>query len=78
MLIDRPYYDYDYEYVEPKKERRVMSDEERRKALTNNFGFKMKLRGAEDAKDGGAKNDDDLARAEALQKAARNALGVSE
>lgn len=76
MLIDRPYYDYDYEYVEPKKERRVMSEEERRKALTNNFGFKMKLRGAEDAKSERA--DDDLARAEALQREARNAFGVSE
>lgn len=73
MLIDKPYYDYDYEYVEPKQERRVMSDSERRKALMNNFGFKMKLRGASSEEKGGNVADD-LARAEALQRNAMEAL----
>lgn len=43
-LIDKGYYDYDYEYVEPKKEitARAKSDEEMQKRLAR-YGFATRM-----------------------------------
>ena len=40
MLIDKGYFDYDFEKTERPKEEIIKSDDEVRDILTNTFGFK--------------------------------------
>lgn len=40
MLIDKGYFDYDFEKTERQKEDIIKSDDEVRDILTNTFGFK--------------------------------------